>query len=114
MSLELAINENTQAIRDMIAALMANGMPAPAAKAKPAAKAEPKVEAPTYAEPKSVAPATTIDYQVAATAITKLSRIKGRDAAVALLAQFGAAKLPDVKPEQFEAIIAAVDVAMGV
>lgn len=112
MSLELAINENTQAIRDMIAALMANGMPAPAAKAKPAAKAEPKVEAPAPAA--QATPATTIDYQVAATAITKLSRIKGRDAAVALLAQFGAAKLPDVKPEQFEAIIAAVDVAMGV
>lgn len=50
-------------------------------------------------------------YQDAAAAITKLARAKGRDAAVAVLARFGAAKLPDVKPEQFAAVIAACEEA---
>jgi hypothetical protein len=50
-------------------------------------------------------------YQAAADAVTKLARTKGRDAAVAVLNEFGAAKLPDVKPEQFAAIIAACEKA---
>lgn len=52
-------------------------------------------------------PADAPTYQDAAAAITKLSKTKGRDAAVAVLTAFGAAKLPDVKPEQFADIIAA-------
>jgi hypothetical protein len=58
-------------------------------------------------------PADAPTYQDAATAITKLSRTKGRDTAVAVLAKFGAAKLPDVKPEQFADVIAAANEAMG-
>lgn len=45
-------------------------------------------------------------YQATADAVTKLARTKGRDAAVAVLTKFGASKLPDVKPEQFAAVIA--------
>jgi hypothetical protein len=110
MSLELAINENTQAIRDMIAAIMANGVSAPVAKAKPAAKSEPT---PAPVAPVAEATAGTPSYQDAAQAVTKLSRIKGRDAAVALLAQFGAGKLPEVKPEQFAEVITAANIAIG-
>ena len=50
-------------------------------------------------------------YQATADAVTKLARTKGRDAAVAVLSEFGAAKLPDVKPEQFAAVIAACEKA---
>ena len=50
-------------------------------------------------------------YQATADAVTKLARTKGRNAAVAVLNEFGAAKLPDVKPEQFAAIIAACEKA---
>ena len=50
--------------------------------------------------------------QATADAVTKLARTKGRDAAVAVLNEFGAAKLPDVKPEQFAAIIAACEKAL--
>ncbi len=50
-------------------------------------------------------------YQDAAHAITRLARAKGRDAAVAVLAQFGAARLPDVEPEQFAGIVAACEAA---
>ena len=56
-------------------------------------------------------PADAPTYQATADAVTKLARTKGRDAAVAVLNEFGAAKLPDVKPEQFAAIIAACEEA---
>jgi hypothetical protein len=56
-------------------------------------------------------PADAPTYQATADAVTKLARTKGRDAAVAVLSKFGAAKLPDVKPEQFAAVIAACEKA---
>lgn len=56
-------------------------------------------------------PADAPTYQATADAVTKLARTKGRDAAVAVLSKFGAGKLPDVKPEQFAAIIAACEEA---
>ena len=56
-------------------------------------------------------PADAPTYQDTADAVTKLARTKGRDAAVAVLNEFGAAKLPDVKPEQFAAVIAACEKA---
>ena len=56
-------------------------------------------------------PADAPTYQATADAVTKLARTKGRDIAVAVLAKFGAGKLPDVKPEQFAAVIAACEEA---
>lgn len=53
----------------------------------------------------------TPTYQETASHITKLVQAKGKDAAIAVLAKFGAAKLPDVKPEQFAAVIAACEEA---
>lgn len=130
MSLEIAIQENTKAIRELIAAI-SNGIPTTAAQVaavvqeaqveeKPAktekkAKAEkaetPKAETAATPEPKAdAAPAADdapeVTYQDAAAAITQLSKVKGRDAAVALLKKFGASKLPEVKPEDFAAIVA--------
>lgn len=156
MSLETAIQENTNAIRELIAAL-AKGVPtttaqvaAVVAEAPPAAKAEAtataaKKEAPKAEQkaeekaPESASdgadqkpepltqmtgaeaekalhghannPADAPTYQATADAVTKLARIKGRDAAIAVLSKFGAAKLPDVKPEQFAAVIAACEEA---
>ncbi len=48
-----------------------------------------------------------VTYKEAADAVTKLAQTKGRDAAIAVLGKFGAAKLPDVKPENFAAVVAA-------
>ena len=56
-------------------------------------------------------PADAPTYQATADAVTKLARTKGREVAVAVLTKFGAAKLPDVKPEQFAAVIAACEEA---
>ena len=140
MSLEATIQENTNAIRELIAAIKA-GVPTTAAqvaavvteakpttaakettakKTTPAEKAEPAPTQPTAEAVAAAAPekkdepseqAATPNYQATADAVTKLARTKGRDAAVAVLTKFGAAKLPDVKPEQFAAIIAACEKA---
>ena len=56
-------------------------------------------------------PAEAPTYQATADAVTKLARTKGRETAVAVLTKFGAAKLPDVKPEQFADVIAACEAA---
>lgn len=136
MSLEATIQENTNAIRELIAAIKA-GVPTTAAqvaavvteakpttaakettakKTTPAEKAEPAPTQPTAEAGAAAAPekkdepsaqAATPNYQATADAVTKLAREKGRDAAVAVLKEFGAAKLPDVKPEQFADVIAA-------
>lgn len=98
--------------------------------AKTEAKEEPKAETAQAADQKPEAltqmtaseaekalhghannPADAPTYQDTADAVTKLARTKGRDAAVAVLSGFGAAKLPDVKPEQFAAVIAACEKA---
>lgn len=140
MSLEATIQENTAALRDLIAAL-SHGIPttaaqvaavvaeipalvneveteksAPAKKTKAAAIQEqptPTASASSESSSSGTAETEAPTYQDAAGAITKLSRTKGRDAAVALLTKFGAAKLPEVKPEQFAAIIADANEAMG-
>lgn len=79
-------------------------------KQEPVATPEPKEEVAPAAD-EDEGPAAT--YQDAATAITQLSKVKGRDAAVALLKKFGASKLPEVKPEDFNAIVAEANVQAG-
>lgn len=123
MSLEEALRENTAAVRELIAVLKAV-LKAPAApveyKPTTAVAAEdnptmPAVEpvadpAPTQPTAEAVAdPAPS--YKDVAASVTKLAREKGRDAALAVLTKFGAAKLPDVKPDCFAAVIAACEEA---
>lgn len=86
---------------------------AAAAPEKTAIASDPSAKSAASAAPASTAATEPATYQDAAAAITKLSRLKGRDSAVALLKDFGAAKLPDVKAEQFAAVIAAANEAMG-
>lgn len=149
MSLEATIQENTNAIRELIAAI-SKGMPVAAstvaavveqgktttekavttkksdvktASSQPGAEQKseaPKGDAQGTAEPAAdnTAPAdggavngTAATYSDAAAAVTALAKAKGRDAAVAVLKDFGAAKLPDIKPEDFAAVIAACEKA---
>jgi hypothetical protein len=51
---------------------------------------------------------TADSYAEAASAITKLSRSRGREAAVALLGNFGATRLPDVPKDQLTEVKNAV------
>ena len=81
--------------------------------AKPAAKpgkAEPAVKPAAEAAPKA---AQETDYQQAARAVTDLVVAQGRDAGVALLAQFGVTTLKDAKPEQYAAVKAACEAALA-
>ena len=111
MSLEIALAANTEALREVAALLLKLGaMPGPGvvtptdvpAKVKPAAKA-PVAEPIAEATPAPVA-LTYDDVKLAVIAVTKA---KGRDAAVALLAKFGAQKAPDLRVEQYAAVCAA-------
>lgn len=56
-------------------------------------------------------PADAPTYQATADAVTKLARTKGRDAAVAVLNEFGVAKLPDIQPNDFQKVIDACEKA---
>lgn len=60
----------------------------------------------------TAADAPVVTYKEAAEAVTKLSRTKGRDAAITVLKSFGADKLPDVKTEDFAAVVAACQAAL--
>lgn len=156
MSLEIALAENTAALRELLAHLKsgttlkqptpeevdanikelnkapktqaakgkntsagttANAAPTPptaeagegAAPAKTAEESVQSSAASAEAEPQAstAAAETPPDYATTAKAVTDLVKAKGRDAAVAVLAEFGAANLKEVQPEQFAAVIAA-------
>lgn len=85
-------------------------------------KPQPEKVAAPEAQPEKVAPAPesqaekadAVTYQQAADAVTKLAKTAGRDIAVGVLKQFGAVKLPDVKPDQYAAVLAACQEAEGV
>lgn len=135
MSLEQAIRENTEAVRELIAALgktnpvsapaasEAVAQPAPAPAPAPAPKAAPAKAKPAPAakaeEPVAPAPAPApvaepaIPYTDVATAVTDLAKAKGRQAAVDLLASFGVARATELKVEQYASVIAAAKVAMA-
>ena len=140
MSLEIALAENTAAIRELIAKLSSGPViaqdvqaekPAATTKATKATKADPKPEAAPSSEPTPTAsdnsqPSSTESneasenvqsetteqstaqptYEDAKAAVLNLGKVKGRQATLDVLSRFGAAKLPDVKPEAFADLIA--------
>ena len=130
MSLEQAIQENTAAIRELIAALGNGATSQAAAPVETATVEEPKAEKPTK-EKKQQAPAAMpeskeeaapaadepapVSYDDCAQAVTKLAKTKGRPAAVALLGQFDLKTLQDAKdkPELLAQVKAAADAELG-
>lgn len=132
MSLEATIQENTNAIRELIKAL-ATGVPttaaqvaavvaeAPVQEAKPEAKkqkAAASVEQPTQtavasSETSSSDTIKEVTYQDAASAITALARAKGREITLGVLAKFSAINLKEVKPEQYADVLTAASEALG-
>ena len=128
MSLEQAIQENTAAIRELIAALGSGATGKPVVET--ATVEEPKAEKPAK-EKKQQAPAAMpeskeeaaaaaddpapVSYDDCAQAVTKLAKSKGRPAAVALLGQFDLKTLQDAKdkPELLARVKAAADAELG-
>lgn len=134
MSLEQAIQENTAAIRELIAALGKGAPSQAAAPVETATVEEPKVDAKPTKEKKQQAPAAAmpeskeeaapapaadeaapVSYDDCAQAVTKLAKTKGRPAAVALLGQFDLKTLQDAKdkPELLAQVKAAADAELG-
>ena len=132
MTLEIALQENTAAIHQLIAALSNNpsaavptgGTIAQASVAdnsasstaeapsvaKPEAAAKKPAKSSTQAEAEQpAAQAGSVTKPEAVEALKALAVAMGRDQVVAVLAQFKAAKLDDVKPEDFAALIAACE-----
>lgn len=72
---------------------------------QPAAVAEKKADAP--ASPSS------IDYKMVSSAILEVSSKLGREKAIALLASFGVTHLKNATPDQFPAILASANEALG-
>lgn len=112
--LEVAIQENTAAVRELIALYKAGaGAPPPAPKAETAPDAPadaPKGRKATDTKtPAADAKPAAVTYEQAAKAVTALIQRKGKPVALALLGKFGAAKLPEVKPERFAEVVAACE-----
>jgi hypothetical protein len=84
---------------------------AAAASSEPATTAAPAASSTASEQPAADAPAPTIADVNAA--IIGLAKGKGRDAAVAVLKEFGVAKAPELKPEQYAAVVAAAKKAMA-
>lgn len=63
-------------------------------------------------EPAPAPAAAPVTYQECANSITRLAAAKGRPAAAAVLQQFGVAKLPEAKAEQYGDIKAAAEAAL--
>lgn len=129
MSLEAAVVENTNVLRELIAALRA-GAPlshtttstrTPEAKPEPEAKpakakaekAQSKPAEPEPTQPDTTQPAEPVTYKDAAAAVTRLAAAKGRPAAVEILKQFEASSLTQVPAEQWAAVIASCEVALA-
>lgn len=117
----MTIHTQTQLLA-VLAALSGDQVPTPVEKPKPQVKPAPEVKEVTLVvtEAKAEAPkdepkttsTTPVVYDDAAKAVTRLSKTKGRDAAIALLGSFGWASLKEAKPEQYAEVIAAAEKAM--
>ena len=99
MSLEVAIAENTAAIRELIVALSTKSTHGTVSSADSTKPLDPpfKVPEPTPA-PQPEATKPTITYKDAATVFLKVIAAKGRDTAIKLVGEVkpGATKLPDL------------------
>lgn len=116
MSLEIALQENTVAVKSLLAALLANvnasaTLPDVIANAKapdpePKSETKPKVETKAKAEPKPpktpvVKDAEALTYADIAPMIVAIAKEKGREVAIELMTEFGVKSGKDLKPEQY-------------
>lgn len=136
MSIETLLAENTAAIRELIATIKAQAYaevsqpattkPAPEPESKATfrinknhpqievikALATPVVEDTPEAHATPADPETLVTLDEIKAAVLKLAATKGRDAAVGVLQSFGAAKAPELKPEQYGDALTALNNAM--
>lgn len=112
MSLEVALQQNTEAVNRLSAILAGGGLagpskfpPPPVAKDKPKPDPVKEVlaEAPAAEEPKA------LTYKAVADKVLKVSATKGSATAKKVLEGFGVANLTKVDPKRWADVIAACD-----
>lgn len=122
MSIETLLADNTAAIRELIATIKAQAYAeasqpaapkAPPVAAKPTPAPAPVVEDTPEAHATPADPETLVTIDEVKAAVLKLAATKGREAAVAVLLSFGAAKAPELKPEQYGAALDALNAKMA-
>lgn len=120
MSLEQALIESTQAVKELTALILKLNSTPVSVPASPPPTSPPvvtedkpakKTKAAKKEEPITALETEGVTYDQVKDAILALSKAKGRDAVVKLLTQFGAAKGPDLKPEQYAEFHKAAEVA---
>lgn len=125
MGIEASIQELTAAVRELVSHLKSTPAVAHTAPAAPAAPVVQAAAAPKAVEEKKPAPEvkaeppkstdagstppTEVTYDQVKAAILKVVTSKGNEAATKVLAQFGVAKGPALKPEQYVAVVAACE-----
>ncbi len=121
--LETAIKKLTEAVEANTAALAALQGSAPAAtsaetpkpstaKTEPVAEPAPAAEAEPEPTPEPAAPADDVTLKDVTAKVLELGQKKGRQAAVQLLGEYGATKVPDLKTkaaDKFGEIVAKID-----
>jgi hypothetical protein len=140
MSLEAAIQANTTAINNLLAAITSMGgigraipdapagmvgRPAGPSKEEAAAKSEAttitpavqaeldRVKAANAAKTEAAPTAVALDYEKDVKPLAlQLAKAKGRDALIKVLGEFGLAQANQAKPEQFAAIVAKINEAL--
>lgn len=120
MSLENELKKNTAAIEALTAALQGGAAPVAQPASQPAKPAENKPAKPAKAaenkpaeaaKPPAEAPAAGLTLNDLGAKFMDLCKQKGRDAAFAILGEYGASKVPDLAKQQdkFPEIIAKID-----
>ncbi len=105
-----AVAQQVEAKREAVKAAQPKPAKAPKEE-KPAEVVEPPQQAPAEAvEPPQQAPA--VDYPTVQKAVLNLANSKGRDAALEVLAGFNVKSGKELKPEQYEAVLAALNAAL--
>lgn len=86
---------------------------APKAAAAVQSAPPPEQSAPAASTAESPSEAAAVAFDDVKAAIIGLAKTKGREAAVAVLSAFGATKVPDLKAEQYAAVLEAAQKAVA-
>lgn len=108
MSLETVIKENTEALRSLIVALASTNIGIPPVPAPPPPSPQTEAEQQPQPEEEPLPPPAALDYSHVKTAIIEISKVKGRDVAREILARHGVTLGPQLRPDQYEQVIAEI------
>lgn len=121
MSLENVIQENTAALLKLVATLNSTAgnvqEATPANDAKPAettkAPAKSTGSKPSKPAPKAAQEGPALIYEDVKKRVVEVSKAKGRDDTIDLLARFGVDKAPDLKENQYAQFVEAADLVLS-